>query len=106
MTTVQLTDDIDGSPAQQTVRLALDGVAYEIDLTDEHAAQLRTDASSFVAAARSVRRAPASTPSRRGAGAGYDPQAVRAWAKVHDVALPARGRIPGAVVAQFRAAGY
>ena len=36
-----LVDDIDGSEASQTVTFALDGVTYEIDLTDEHAAALR-----------------------------------------------------------------
>ena len=42
-TQVILVDDIDGSAATQTVTFALDGVSYEIDLTDEHAAELRAD---------------------------------------------------------------
>ncbi|WP_444546482.1 histone-like nucleoid-structuring protein Lsr2 [Brachybacterium paraconglomeratum] len=40
-TQVILTDDVDGSEATQTVSFALDGVAYEIDLNDSHAGQLR-----------------------------------------------------------------
>ena len=39
---VELVDDIDGSPAQQTVTFALDGVTYEIDLSEQHARRLRT----------------------------------------------------------------
>lgn len=38
---VELVDDIDGSPAQQTVTFALDGVTYEIDLSERHAQRLR-----------------------------------------------------------------
>lgn len=40
-TQVVLTDDIDGSEATQTVSFAFDGVAYEIDLNDVHADQMR-----------------------------------------------------------------
>lgn len=39
---VELVDDIDGSVAQQTVTFALDGVAYEIDLSEQHARELRS----------------------------------------------------------------
>ena len=40
-TTITLIYDIDGSEAQETVRFALDGTAYEIDLTTAHADELR-----------------------------------------------------------------
>ena len=40
-TQIILVDDIDGSEATQTVTFALDGVNYEIDLNDDHAAALR-----------------------------------------------------------------
>ncbi len=40
-TTVQLIDDIDGSQAAETVRFAVDGRTYEIDLSTEHAEGLR-----------------------------------------------------------------
>lgn len=36
---VILEDDLDGSPA--TVSFGLDDVSYEVDLSEEHAAQLR-----------------------------------------------------------------
>jgi len=38
---VTLEDDIDGSPAVETVSFALDGAAYEIDLSRPHAQTLR-----------------------------------------------------------------
>ena len=40
-TQVILVDDIDNGPATQTVTFGIDGVTYEIDLNDEHAAALR-----------------------------------------------------------------
>ena len=45
-------DDIDGSEAEGTVRFALDGAEYEIDLSAEHAQALRDALAPFVAAAR------------------------------------------------------
>jgi len=40
-------DDIDGSPAEGTVRFALDGTSYEIDLSTGHAQALRAALSSL-----------------------------------------------------------
>jgi hypothetical protein len=38
---VKLTDDIDGGDADETVRFALDGKSYEIDLSAANASKLR-----------------------------------------------------------------
>jgi len=35
--TVELEDDLDGSPADETVRFGLDGTEYEIDLSEKNA---------------------------------------------------------------------
>jgi hypothetical protein len=42
-TYVELIDDINGDKAEETVSFALDGVAYEIDLTAENAEKLREE---------------------------------------------------------------
>jgi hypothetical protein len=103
---VQKTDDVDGSEADQTVTFAVDGVTYEIDLTDEHANELRAAVEPYATAARRVggvpRRAVVAVVK---AAKDYDPKAVRAWAGSRHIELPARGRIPAAVVAEFHAAG-
>ena len=49
---VELVDDIDGSAAQQTVTFALDGVSYEIDLSQRHAQQLRSVLAGYIDQAR------------------------------------------------------
>ena len=47
-------DDMDGSPAEGTVRFAVDGTGYEIDLSAVHAQALRAALSPYVAAAESL----------------------------------------------------
>ena len=49
---VVLVDDIDGSDATETVSFGLDGVDYEIDLSDEHAAELREAVACYIGHAR------------------------------------------------------
>lgn len=100
------TDDIDGSEATQTITFALDGVTYEIDLNDAHADELRAAIAQYATAGRRVGGVgrPAPSAARRNAS-GNDPKAVRVWAAAHNVELPARGRIPAAVLEQYRAAG-
>jgi len=106
-TIVQLTDDIDGSQAAETVRFAVDGRTYEIDLSTEHAESLRHSLAQFVAAAR--RAGPVDASSRRGQGRqgrppGGNSSAVRAWARKNGVPVSPRGRIPEAVLAQYTSA--
>lgn len=49
---VKLTDDLDGSDADETVSFALDGRTYEIDLSAAHAVQLRDAVMPFAQKAR------------------------------------------------------
>lgn len=42
-TITALIDDVDGEYADQTISFALDGLTYEIDLSNENAIQLRED---------------------------------------------------------------
>ena len=62
---VKFVDDLDGSDAAGTVSFAIDGRAYEIDLSEDNAARLRESLASFVAAARK------SGGSAAAAGAGH-----------------------------------
>jgi hypothetical protein len=49
---VKLTDDLDGSDADETVSFALDGRTYEIDVSTANAARLRDALKPFVEKAR------------------------------------------------------
>src|SRR6476646_2797325 len=113
---VKFVDDLDGSDAAGTVSFAIDGRAYEIDLSGDNAARLRESLASFVAAARksggaapgAVRRAPKMTT----VSSGPRPQpldreqtaAIRAWARQNGHEVSDRGRISKAVVDAFQAA--
>ena len=106
-TTVQLIDDIDGSQAAETVRFAVDGRTYEIDLSTAHAESLRHSLAQFVAVARRAGRVYASTgrgQSRQGRPQGGDSSAVRAWAKENGVTVSPRGRVPQDIMAQYTSA--
>ena len=110
-TIVQLTDDLDGTEASESVSFALDGAAYTIDLSDANAAALREAFAPYVAAARREggrgRRSNVThiNNGRRGRSTGdVDPKTVRAWAAENGIAISARGRIPADIVAQYQQA--
>lgn len=50
--TVALEDDLDGGPADETVRFGIGSTEYEIDLSDTNAAKLRERLAPFVEHAR------------------------------------------------------
>ena len=110
-TRIELVDDIDGKVlkdgAGETVSFALDGTTYEIDLSKRNADRFRAVFQDYIAYGR---KSGGARP-RRGASSGagrsrdYDPKAVRKWAASNKVDLPARGRIPGHVLEQYKAAG-
>jgi hypothetical protein len=103
---ILLIDDIDGTEAEETVRFALDGEEYEIELNKKRTAALRKTLARYAGAGRRVpgpgQRAP--KPRRRPAPSGVDSTAVREWAKAQGIEVKDRGRIPAALVTQFRTA--
>lgn len=54
--TVALEDDLDGGPADETVRFTVGGTEYEIDLNKENARAFRKQLASFIEHARRVGR--------------------------------------------------
>jgi len=104
-TIVQLTDDLDGSKADKTVSFSLDGVSYEIDLSQKNASALETALSKYISAARRTSgRAAASRGRAKRTNVNAHPKAVRAWAASNGIQVNPRGRIPADVVQKFEAA--
>ena len=100
-------DDIDGSEAEGTVRFALDGAEYEIDLNAKNAEALRKALSRYVEAARRSSGTTARRPARAGrraAASGLNTTEVREWAKAQGIDVKDRGRVPAELVVRFRAA--
>ena len=55
--TVALEDDLTGGPAEETVRFAFAGTAYDFDLNAKNAAAFRTQLAPFIEHARKAGRA-------------------------------------------------
>ncbi|WP_331758726.1 Lsr2 family protein (plasmid) [Nocardia sp. NBC_01377] len=103
---VTLIDDYDGtSPATETVSFALDGVAYDIDLSGSNADSLRALMEPWASAGRRTGRSGRSrklaTPSTSQRGNYAD---VRSWARENGHQVSARGRISADVVAAYERA--
>lgn len=110
---VLLVDDIDGGTADETVSFSIDGVSYEIDLTSEHANELRESLATWVGHARKTggRSSSAGRSSggrtRRASGGSSssgDAGAIRDWAKANGHPVSERGRISADVKAAYEAA--
>jgi hypothetical protein len=102
-------DEVEGS---ETLTFGLDGSTYEIDVCDEHAAEMRDAFAPFVGAARRAGRT-ASAPTQRRSSAGGGRKAaggnervgeIREWARKNGHQVSERGRISGTVMAAYEAA--
>ena len=95
-------DDLDGSPAVETVRFGYAGRDYEIDLNEEHAAALDEALAAYVEHAR---RADGVKPRRaRPAEERRSPEelrAIRRWAREQGLQVSDRGRIAAEIVAKY-----
>ncbi|HEY3469705.1 MAG TPA: Lsr2 family protein [Amycolatopsis sp.] len=105
---VEILDDIDGSPATQTVQFGLDGVTYEIDLSDENAAALRDELARYIGAGRRVGgrkvrvatgQSTTTTQSDRERN-----QQIRAWANANGYEVSDRGRLSSEVISAYEQA--
>ena len=109
---VLLVDDIDGGTADETVTFALDGVAYEIDLTADHAAELRESFARWVGNARKTgsssrsggRQSRGGGQSRRSGSSSGDATAIREWARENGYEVSERGRISAEIRSAYEAA--
>ncbi|MCD2499357.1 MULTISPECIES: Lsr2 family protein [Microbacterium] len=105
----QIIDDLDGTVLEvgdgETVHFSLDGVAYEIDLTDDNAAALRAAVAPFIAAGRRLARTASVSAAAPKRGSGRtDLAAVRAWANDNGHSVSDRGRVPASVLEAYDAA--
>ncbi|MER7168728.1 histone-like nucleoid-structuring protein Lsr2 [Micromonospora sp. NPDC000207] len=105
----KLVDDLDGGDAEETVKFALDGVQYEIDLSKSNAEQLRDAFARYVAAGTKVGRGGVVVGGRAARGRGgatadrEQNRAIRDWAKKAGKDISDRGRIPQEIVDEYHA---
>jgi len=100
---VEVVDDFDGPPADQTVRFAFNGASYEIDLNRAHFEEFAEAIQPYIKAGRKVgstrRRGNAGNPNQR-----LENAKMRACAKEEGHDLSDRGRIPAPIVEAYRKA--
>ena len=102
---ILLVDDIDGGDAAETVTFSLDGVQYEIDLSEANAGKLRKDFSTWVGHAR--RAGGRKRTGRRGSSSpalGREDLAdVRKWGRKKGFTVSDRGRVSTEVLEAYDA---
>lgn len=104
-TIVQLTDDIDGGDAEESVQFGFRGVEYEIDLNAKNVAALEKALSKYIEASRRVPRNRARVVGRAGRSSGAeDLGAIREWARENGYEVADRGRIPAEIKEAYYAA--
>jgi len=101
---VELVDDLDETLIEDggTQTFALDGKAYEIDLTSANAEKLRDALSPFIAAGRRIHQTPTQKSSSRAGGRPReDLNAIRQWARENGYTVSDRGRVAADIVAAY-----
>ena len=115
---VVVVDDITGEAGATTRRLRVDGVEYDIDLTEKSFASLQELLRPYLEKARVVpiaKRGKSNgsvgsggsgaegrgTPVRQKQELPAASSTIRAWAAANEIDCPKRGRIPAAVVERY-----
>jgi hypothetical protein len=102
---VEYVSDLSGDTIEDerepTLRFALDGDEYEIDLTSSEQAALRASLQEFIAVAQPL--TPSGRPVKRTKVAATT-STIRAWAAAHGHTVPPRGAIPRTVRDAYEAA--
>jgi hypothetical protein len=101
-----LVDDMTGDAADETVSFSLDGIEYEIDLSENNAGVLRDIFADYANAGRRVAKRTAVSngrpgPSATSRGNRERTAAIRAWAREAGRQVSDRGRISAEVAKAF-----
>ena len=96
-------DDLDGKSEDATpLTFSLEGVTYDIDLTEAHAAQLREALSKFIEAARARNKPKQQQDSSRPPKLDREQlSAIRRWGHENGYEFSDQGRIPNHVMEAF-----
>ena len=108
--TITLVDDLDGTPLDagegETLKFAVDGTAYEMDLTVKNAEKFREAVGPYVKAARAAAKSARGAGSTRGrTTSSYSKEeltAAREWLRSEGHQVSTRGRISRELMELFR----
>ena len=99
-----LVDDLDGDRADETVRYALDGVNYSIDLSAEHAFEFRELMRKYTASSRRESGRASAGRSRPAPSRISEAAQAREWARNNGYTVSARGRVQSEILEAYRKA--
>ena len=119
-TVIMLTDDLDGGDADETVSFSIDGIFYEIDLSEKNAGKMRGALEKYMGVARRMpknhvpgqrRGAPPrmpyvpaqAGPARPAVTDKEQNRAIREWAAGKGLVVSDRGRIKQEIVDRYMA---
>lgn len=108
-TSVELVDDIDGSPATTTIEFSVGGKNYSIDLSDQHADEFNKALAPYIEHARHAptnkRKARKSRSSSEASRIKRQKSAqIRAWALEKGITVAKRGMLNQSVIDAYEAA--
>ena len=99
-------DDLDGSSYDEgygdTIKFALDNASFEIDLNEKNAKEFRKLFAPYVQKARVAARS-TTTSSTRTRNSKEDLAVIRTWANANGHNVSSRGRVPKAIVEEYKA---
>lgn len=106
--TTTLVDDLDGTPIEEgkgeTIKFALDNTSFEIDLNEANAKKFRKLLTDYVTAARVSGRSTQTRSSAKGSSNKEELFAIRIWANENGHTVSSRGRVPQAIIDEYKAA--
>jgi len=111
-TEVILTDDLDGSPAEDTFRVSWEGQAVEVELSSDNRKRIEESLAALFDAGRRIpvhygSRGPqgpkpkTKAPRTDGGAARQDNNVIRGWARQNGLQVSDRGRISREVLAEY-----
>ena len=103
-TQIVLEDDVDGGPADETVKFGLDGVTYEIDLSKDNAEKLRDVLASWIGHGRRTGGRKGGRGARAMRSTRSQANDIRAWARDNGYQVSGRGRVPAAIRSAYEEA--
>ncbi|MFK4298102.1 hypothetical protein ABH924_003263 [Arthrobacter sp. GAS37] len=95
---VEVIDDLDGSPNAVARTFSLDGISYQIDLTEENFNALQQSLAPFMASARRTRGSSRQQPRGRQPLSRQELAKIREWALANGHQVSSRGRVRQSII--------
>lgn len=100
---IEILDDFDGTPEATPHTFSLDGVTYDIDLSESNFRNLADGLGPFIAAARKTKGQGSRPSTKQHQATREDLSRIRAWANSNGYQVAPRGRVRQEIIDAYRA---